>query len=296
MRRRRSRSGRPQSTRRSGRRSECGAGRGTRLLEHLSPTALPFSGTTSCSRSTTSFALPPPTRLALPAHTHTHTFPVSTLARPTPPGPPLVVRRQPLFPQQPSSESLPFPATLSLEAMSFKPELRRRSSGTSTTTTTNKLDERRTSGGTRSKIMGALRRVSLIRRGSSENDLPLVSPAPVAKQPSMESIPSSVRPPSIASTRSRQSSLVAPVQKLNSSSPASELPKTRVPFSTQLAGSVLTSSFDRSWAEWNYAYQHVRFSPFSSHSPLPLLLRFTPLFLFSPPLVLTRCSAGPDRL
>ncbi|GAA5831844.1 hypothetical protein JCM11251_003906 [Rhodosporidiobolus azoricus] len=117
--------------------------------------------------------------------------------------------------------------------MSFKPEVRRRSSGSTVTT---KLDERRSSGGTKEKIMGALRRVSLVRRGSSDNDLPLVNPAPAARRPSMDSIPASVRSPSMTSSLSRRSSLVAPVQKLNSSSPASELPKT--------------------WAEWNYAYQH----------------------------------------
>ncbi|GAA5914425.1 hypothetical protein JCM6882_008232 [Rhodosporidiobolus microsporus] len=118
--------------------------------------------------------------------------------------------------------------------MSFKPEIRRRRSGSGAPS---KLDERRrSSGGTKEKIFSALRRVSLVRRGSHENDLPLAqaTPAPVAKRPSMDSIPASVRSPSMGSS-SRRSSLVAPVQRLNSSSPASELPKT--------------------WAEWNRAYQ-----------------------------------------
>ncbi|GAA6036844.1 hypothetical protein JCM8097_006309 [Rhodosporidiobolus ruineniae] len=116
------------------------------------------------------------------------------------------------------------------------------------------IGERRRSSADR--FLGAfakgIRRVSLTRRGSSDNDLPTQSsqrppPQPVAKRPSMDSIPASVRSPSMVSSRSA-SSLQAPVAKLNSSSPASELPKT--------------------WAEWNYAYANG-FIDFDDPPPPP---------------------------
>lgn len=89
-------------------------------------------------------------------------------------------------------------------------------------------------------MFGAIRRVSLTRRGSSDSDLPTQGSIaqPVAKPPTMESIPQSMPSPSLDSSASARSSLQAPTQKLNSSSPASELPTT--------------------WTEWNYLYQNVR--------------------------------------
>ncbi|GAA5857237.1 hypothetical protein JCM8547_009391 [Rhodosporidiobolus lusitaniae] len=117
---------------------------------------------------------------------------------------------------------------------------------------TSKLNERRRSSGGKGLgafVAGAIRRVSLTRRGSQEaNELPLAQPQQVAKRPSMDSIPASIKSPSMVSSESRASSLVAPVQLLNSSSPASELPKT--------------------WAEWNYAYQNG-FIDFNDPPPPP---------------------------
>ncbi|GAA5994729.1 GAF domain-containing protein [Rhodotorula paludigena] len=132
-----------------------------------------------------------------------------------------------------------------------------------------RIDERRRSSGTKDKLFNAFRRVSLVRRPSSEqNDLPQASTASnrnsptggqngsftgtppmlghIAKKPSLDSVASVKSPSSYAS------SLVAPVHKLNSSSPASELPQT--------------------WDEWNYAYQHG-FIDFDDPPPPPSDLR-----------------------
>ncbi|GAA6005727.1 hypothetical protein JCM10207_005313 [Rhodosporidiobolus poonsookiae] len=119
-------------------------------------------------------------------------------------------------------------------------------------------ERRRSSGGKIGAVFNSIRRVSLGRRGSSDKDLPTQASLaqPVARRPSMDSIASesnagntSVMSPSLASD---VSSLVAPVQKLNSSSPASELPKT--------------------WAEWNFAYQNG-FIDFNDPPPPPTDLR-----------------------
>ncbi|BGP44959.1 hypothetical protein JCM10450v2_000774 [Rhodotorula kratochvilovae] len=136
-----------------------------------------------------------------------------------------------------------------------------------------KLDERRRSSGTKEKLLNAFRRVSLVRRPSQERDLPLAGPsgsasrssddkagaasssAPVRRpshirqKPSLDSIASVA---SVASPSSRGSSVRPPQQKLNSSSPASELPQT--------------------WEEWNYAYQHG-FIDFDDPPPPPSDLR-----------------------
>jgi hypothetical protein len=106
-------------------------------------------------------------------------------------------------------------------------------------------ERRRSSAGEKLKglFSNGIRRVSLTRRGSSDSDLPTQSSVAqaVAKPPSLHSIPQSNASPSLRSSTSR-SSLHAPTQKLNSSSPASELPTT--------------------WTEWNYLYQNVRSLPF----------------------------------
>ncbi|GAA5977316.1 hypothetical protein JCM11641_000062 [Rhodosporidiobolus odoratus] len=115
-------------------------------------------------------------------------------------------------------------------------------------------DERRRSSGSKlANMLNTIRRASLVRRSSSEKDVPAQSSLAqsVAKRPSMDSVPGSVKSPSLRSSRSA-SSLRAPTVKLNSSSPASELPTT--------------------WAEWNHAYQNG-FIDFDDPPPPPSDLR-----------------------
>ncbi|GAA5859604.1 hypothetical protein JCM1840_006368 [Sporobolomyces johnsonii] len=98
----------------------------------------------------------------------------------------------------------------------------------------NQHPERRRPGSKISSVFGALRRVSFSRRASTPDtsELPKQPAAPpVATSPSTDPVPSSA-----SSMSSSISSLAPSVHKLNSSSPASELPTT--------------------WAEWTYAYQH----------------------------------------
>ncbi|BGP21787.1 hypothetical protein JCM10295v2_000662 [Rhodotorula toruloides] len=127
--------------------------------------------------------------------------------------------------------------------MSFKSDERRRSSGTSRFT---------------HAVGNALRRVSLARRPSSESmatpssaqhggkkqtdQLDRPKPGHIARKPSVDTVTS----------RSSVSSLQAPTRKLNSSSPASELPAT--------------------WAEWNFAYANG-FIDFGDPPPPPSDLR-----------------------
>ncbi|GAA5890278.1 hypothetical protein JCM8208_002761 [Rhodotorula glutinis] len=140
------------------------------------------------------------------------------------------------------------------------------------------VDENRKASGPKSKLMDAFRRVALGGRRSSSDSVPSTSSSPQAgpSNSSKATRPTATRarstpddrdaPPSrrirqspsvdsLASTApsSRPTSvLLPPSRKLDSSSPASELPKT--------------------WEEWNYAYQHGMID-FNDPPPPPSDLR-----------------------